>query len=77
MTERNAELRSYLIGIVSRILKCDGSEEEMDELIATFESLISHPAGTDLIFYPKSSPDPSAEQIVDEALSYVPPQLQR
>lgn len=47
------------------------SEEELDELVKLFEAAISHPAGSDLIFYPELAglpENPTTEEIVDAAL---------
>ncbi len=51
------------------------TDRELEQSIETFVASISHPAGTDLIYYPEQwglPADPSAEMIVNEALSWRP-----
>lgn len=49
--------------LLKRILSCDGSEKEVDQLVFHFEKISEHPAGSDLIFYPEDGADDSAEGI--------------
>ena len=63
--------RAGLIALVEKIMTAQGSEAEIHTWADWFKANISHPAGTDLIFYPaKGKEEPTAEEIVDEALSY-------
>ncbi|MGC4068451.1 MAG: bacteriocin immunity protein [Polyangiaceae bacterium] len=62
--------RDELVGIVRRIMTAHGSEEQLDELLATLESNVPHPAVSDLIFYPPDGHDLTADEIVDQALQY-------
>ncbi len=67
--------RIELIDLVQKIMNGDyASDEEVGELVSTFEVNTPHPAGSDLIFYPEVELE-SAEEIVDLALSYKPIQL--
>ncbi|MEV6073337.1 bacteriocin immunity protein [Nocardia sp. NPDC052001] len=59
--------REELIEIVSRILTAD---TETDYYVMLFEVNVPHPRATDLIFHPLVAQNPSAESIVDAALSY-------
>lgn len=60
--------REMLIKLVNDIIECNGTEEEIDNMINILESNIIDPEVTDLIFYSKDNL--SAEEIVDKALSY-------
>jgi hypothetical protein len=59
--------RSRLVEIVDRIVRCDGSEAEIDELIRIFCESVPHPQALNVL---GSSESP--EQIVETALSYRP-----
>jgi hypothetical protein len=59
--------RSHLVEIVDRIIRCDGSEAEIDELIRTFCESVPHPQALNVL-----GSSGSAEQIVEKALSYRP-----
>ncbi len=63
--------KKELIDLVDRIKECDGTEEEIDELIDLLEKNVPDPNVGDLIFYRELS----SEEIVDIALSYIPIQL--
>ena len=63
--------RTELIDLVSKIIKCEGTEEEIDNMILLLEENVVYPDISDLIFYDEKS----AEEIVDIALSYKPIQL--
>jgi hypothetical protein len=67
--------RDELVQAVRRIVDADGSEAELDSLLALVERNVPHPAVSDLIFYPPNGTDLSAEQIVEIALAYVPIKL--
>lgn len=60
--------KEELIKLVEKIINCDGSEEEIDNMILKLEKNVNHPEVTDLIFYDEKSP----EEIIDIALSYKP-----
>jgi len=48
------------------------SEEDHLALVVKFKNSINHPGGSDLIYYPELvglPPDPTAEEIVDLAMS--------
>ena len=62
--------REELVLMVTKIMKADGTEEEVDELISALDRNVPHPAVTDLIFYSPELVTP--EEIVDKALSYDP-----
>jgi hypothetical protein len=62
--------RNHLIRIVQRIVDLDGSEEEIDDLIAEFLNSVSHPEAIDVL-----GKYDDAEKIVDEALAYKPQQM--
>jgi hypothetical protein len=59
--------RTELIEIVGRIIRCDGSEAEIDLLIRRFCESVPHPEALNVL---GSSESP--EEIVDTALSYQP-----
>lgn len=61
--------REELIVLVDRIMKCDGTEEEIDEMIELLEKNVPDPEVSDLIFWGKSR---TPQEIVDTALSYKP-----
>lgn len=44
--------RDELVVLVIRIMKADGSEEEIDLMIDRLVASVPHPRVTDLIFYP-------------------------
>lgn len=60
-----------LIRLVQKIMKADGSEQEIDEMIGILEKNVPHPAISDLIFYPEKD-NVTAEEIIEEALNYKP-----
>jgi len=68
---RRLELADLVERIRSGVIE---SEEEQDRAIAEFASRVPHPRASDLIFHPDLEFDhvPSAEEIVDRALSYRP-----
>jgi len=63
--------RNELIDLVNKIKKCEGSEEEIDNMILLLEQNVICPDVSDLIFYDEKS----AEEVVDIALAYKPIQL--
>lgn len=70
--------RDELIGPVRLIMSAEGNtQEEADRLVEIFVANVPHPAADDLIFYPDEEfgHEPTAEEVVDRALSYRPIQL--
>ncbi|MGH1288693.1 bacteriocin immunity protein [Bacillus toyonensis] len=65
--------REKLIDLVSKIVECEGAEEEIDEMIEVVEKNVPHPEVSDLIYW--NDEDLTPEQIVDIALAYKPIQL--
>lgn len=59
--------REHLVQIVRRIIELDGSEEEIDELIAEFIRSVPHPQAINVL-----GRHDDAEGVVEEALSYEP-----
>ena len=53
------------------------SEEEVDSLVAESEAAVLYPGASSLVFWPSDEFDhePTAEQVVDRALSYRPIEL--
>ncbi|MEU9699515.1 MULTISPECIES: bacteriocin immunity protein [unclassified Streptomyces] len=66
--------RDELIRLVEEIMEDEGSEDEADARIEKLKQNVRHPRVTDLIFYPENG-EPTAEQVVDAALSYRPIEL--
>lgn len=73
-----------LIEIGKKIINCDGTEEEISSMIQMFNQNVPHPSAAGLFYYPEnynsrlddiSHYDPKAEEVVDNALSYIPIQL--
>ncbi|URZ03550.1 bacteriocin immunity protein [Clostridium felsineum] len=65
--------RQELISLVSKIMDCEGTEEEIDEMIEIVKNNVPHPEVSDLIYWNEEELTP--EQIVDIALAYKPIQL--
>lgn len=65
--------RQKLIALVDRIMKADGTEDEINNMISLLRASVRHPEVSNLIFYPDR--EMTAEEIVDVALSYKPIQL--
>ncbi|MGW6193187.1 bacteriocin immunity protein [Bacillus cereus] len=65
--------REELINLVGKIVECEGTEEEIDEMLEAVERNVPHPEVSDLIYW--NDKDLSSEQIVDIALTYKPIQL--
>ncbi|MER6421145.1 hypothetical protein [Streptomyces sp. NPDC001137] len=62
--------RDELVEIVRRLLT---SSAESSYYLRLLEANVSHPRVSDLVFHPSGIlQDPSAEQIIDEALKYRP-----
>ena len=64
--------RSELIVLVQRLIDNAGSEDEIAEWIAQLKESVPHPAPSDLIYWSMTEPD--AEEVVDAALAYRPPE---
>ena len=72
--------REELIALVERIMRVETADEAVEDgLVARFEDSVTHPAATDLVFYPHHHfgeeyrhKAPTAEQVVDAALAYQP-----
>ncbi|WP_282056834.1 bacteriocin immunity protein [Maribacter luteus] len=76
--------REELIELEKRIVNCQGTEDEIDEMIQVFNKNVSHPKGASLFYSPEnynarrdkiSDYNPTVEEVVDKALSYKPIQL--
>ena len=65
--------REELISLVSKIVECEGTEEQIDEMIEIVKNNVPHPEVSDLIYW--NEEDLTPEQIVDIALAYKPIQL--
>ena len=63
--------RTELIDLVNKIINCEGTEKEVDNMILLLEENVIYPDISDLIFYDEKT----AEEIVDIALAYKPIQL--
>jgi hypothetical protein len=59
--------RNRLMAIVDRIIRCDGSDREVDELIREFCAAVPHPEALNVL-----GASDSPEEIVEIALSYRP-----
>ena len=57
--------RDELVLLVDKIMKCQGSEKEIDELL---KKNVTDPEVTNYIFYEENTP----EEVVDKALAYKP-----
>ena len=68
--------RDQLAGLVERILQADADgSDEVDRLLAEFETRVPHPNASNLIYWPDAeelSSEPAAEEIVTQALSHRP-----
>ena len=68
MREDNKLTREELISLVEKIMKCQGSEEEIDEMIMLLQKNVPDPEVTNYIFYEENTSD----EVVDKALAYKP-----
>ena len=66
--------RAELVTIVQKLMVAEGTEEEQNEWLQIFADNVPYPQASDLIYWPDKD-DQSAEEIVDEALTYKPIQL--
>lgn len=62
--------KEQLIELVVKIMNAEGTEEEIDVWEDALQRNVSHPEVSRLIFYPDR--EMTAEEIVEEALSYKP-----
>ena len=60
--------REDLINLVDKIMKCEGTEDEVDEMIDLLERNVLDPEVTNYIYYENNTP----EEVVDKALAYKP-----
>lgn len=60
--------REELISLVEKIMKCQGTEIEIDEMIELLEENVIDPEVSNYIFYEENTP----EEVVDKALAYKP-----
>jgi len=60
--------REELNELVEKIMKCEGTEEEVDNMIDILEKNVIDPEVTNYIFYEENTP----EEVVDKALAYKP-----
>ena len=73
-------MKDQLVSLVEKIIRAEGTEQEINAWLALLEKNIPVPTGyiSGLIFWPGKyglGATPSAEEIVDKALSYNPLQL--
>lgn len=73
--------RDELIELGRKIVSCQGTEQEIDEMVKQFDANVPHPNGANLFYYPEnynartrdiSKYEPSVEEVVDKCLSYRP-----
>lgn len=76
--------REELIELGYKIVNCEGTEEEQDNMYKLFSDNVPHPKGANLFYYPENynarkhniaDYNPTVEEVVDKALSYKPIQL--
>ena len=60
--------RIELIRLVEKIMRCEGTEKEQDELLELLEKNVLDPQVSNYIFYEENTP----EEVVDKALAYKP-----
>ena len=53
------------IELTSRIIRDEGTEDELDSLLENFMRVSEHPSGSDLIYYPEDGADDSPEGILE------------
>lgn len=63
--------RDELVELVRKIMTCEESEKEIDEMIFLLRGNVLDPQVTDYIYYDEKTP----EEVVDLALAYKPIQL--
>lgn len=76
--------RKDLIELGKRIIKADGTENELDELYELFNKSVPYPNGANLFYYPEkynarrdnlNQYKPTVESVVDKCLNYKAIQL--
>lgn len=69
-----APSREDLLKLVERLLGGEGTELEQDEWLMELEASVPHPRVSEMMTFPDEFFDhsPTAEEILDEALSYRP-----
>lgn len=70
--------RDELIELVKKISDPKNDDEDINNWLELFKHNVPHPEASDLIFWPRYhnlGSNPTAEEIVDKALSYKPIQL--
>lgn len=60
--------KEELIDLVEKIMKCEGTEDEIDNMIELLEENVLDPQVSNYIFKEDNTP----EEVVDKALSYKP-----
>ena len=60
--------REELIALVDKIMKCHGTEKEIDDMMELLQQNVTDPEVTNYIFYEENTP----EEVVDKALAYKP-----
>ncbi|MBP3611328.1 MAG: hypothetical protein J6J42_13450 [Lachnospiraceae bacterium] len=63
--------RDELVELVRKIMNCEGSEAEIDEMTFLLMKNVIDPQVTNYIYYDEKTP----EEVVDLALAYKPIQL--
>ena len=61
---------SALLEAINAVCNASGSEAEINQLMHQIKRSVPHPNVSDLIFWPRDNPSPSAEEIASEALNY-------
>lgn len=65
--------REELIELVNKISDPKNDDEDINQWLEAFQRNVPHPEAADLIFWPRNyglGSNPTAEEIVDKALSY-------
>ncbi len=65
--------KNELIELVQKIMEVSGTEEEQDQMLILLEQNVPDPEVSNLIYW--HTPELSAEEVVDKALSYKAIQL--
>ncbi|MBF7958752.1 bacteriocin immunity protein [Rahnella victoriana] len=52
--------------LIEAIINCEGDEKTQDDNLENFISVIGHPSGSDLIYYPGGNNDGSPEAVIKE-----------
>jgi len=73
VTVMKALSKEELIELVRKIMNLEGNEEEIDNMIELLKHSVPHPEVSDLIY--RNENELTAEQVVEQALSYKSIQL--